>query len=94
MVDFDGFVVHLEDTGWSITGLLECGLEELLVNVDAMEIVIVLLLLVWNHRACKSRRIRYRAKLGLVVSQWIRALYCTVGPVVHDQLLEDHLFCC
>lgn len=92
MVDFRGFVVHLEDTGWSIAGLPECGLEELLVNVDAMEIVIVLLLLVWNHRACY--RGAYRAKLGLVVSQWIRALYCTVGPVVHDQLLEDHLLCC
>lgn len=89
MVDFGGFVVHVEDTGWPITRLLECGLEELLVNVDAMEVIIVLSFLVRNHSACY--RVPYRAKLGLVVSQWIRALYRTIGPVVHDQLLEDHL---
>lgn len=43
MVHFDGFVVHLEDTGRSLAGLFKCGFQELLVNVDAMEIVIVLL---------------------------------------------------
>ncbi len=41
-------MVHLEDTGWPFAGLLECGLEELLVNVDAMEVVIVLSFLVWK----------------------------------------------
>lgn len=42
MVDFGSLVVHLQDTGRALARLFKGRFEKLLVNVDAMEVVIVL----------------------------------------------------
>jgi hypothetical protein len=42
IVDFGGLIVHLQDTGGSLAWLFKCRFEKLLVNVDAMEVVVFL----------------------------------------------------
>lgn len=53
MVDLDGLVVHLQDTGRSLAGRFKGRFEKLLVNVNAMEIVIVLSLSVLTFQLVK-----------------------------------------
>jgi hypothetical protein len=90
VVYFGGLVVHFQDTGRSFAGLFKGRFEELLVNVDAMEVVIVLSLSVSVSKL--NRSLAYSAEFGLVIAQWVCALHFTIGPVMHDQLLENDLF--
>lgn len=89
-VDIGGLVVDLERALRALTGRFKGGLDQLLVDVDAVEVVVVLgcqyIRLVSSGRVSTDR-----AELALVVAQAILVLHRARLPVVHDQFLENHL---
>lgn len=87
-----GLVIYFQHALGTVSRLVEGGAEQLLVDVNAVEVVVLLMgSMSVALGLCGGECPTDRAKLGLVVPQTVFFLHFSGRPVVHDEFLEDHL---